>query len=188
MAGSIRQLLDGQTVPAADLGVLRDVRLEEPLPVQQPLPLLVGGGNRELLRWAGGHADAVGLSGLGRTLADGHRHTARWSPHQVDEQVGLVQQGARDAGVRVPDLEALVQQVVITDDRGKAAAALAEDVKTPTEDVLAAPYAWIGTVPEIVQQLHTARQTWGITRWVIRPSALEHAAEIIAAAELDRVR
>lgn len=181
MAGSIRQLLHGEAVAAADLGVLRDVRLAGPRPVQQSVPLLVGGGNRQLLRWAGAHADTVGLSGLGRTLADGHGHTVRWSPGQVDDQVGLVHQGAQDAGVRVPELEALVQQVTITDDGEEAAAALAERVNTPAEDLLAAPYAWIGTVPEIADQIHAAYQTWGISRWVVRSSALDDAANIIAA-------
>lgn len=188
MADAIRRLLAEETVPAADLGVMTDVALENPRPVQESVPLLIGGGNRTLLHWAGAHADAVGLSGLGRTLADGHSHIVRWSPRQVDEQVALVCQGAQDANVPMPALEALVQQVTITDNREEAAAALADRVNTPLEDLRSAPYVWIGTVPEIVEQIHTARQRWGITRWVVRSSALDHVAEIIAAIESARIR
>jgi hypothetical protein len=42
-----------------------------------------------LLRWAAEHADLIGLSGLGRTLDDGHHHEVRWRPEQIDAQVEL---------------------------------------------------------------------------------------------------
>lgn len=105
----------------------------------------------------------------------------RWSPGQVDDQVGLVHQSAQNAGVRVPEFEALVQQVTVTHDGEEAASALADSGNTTAEDVLATPYAWIGTVHEIADEIHTAYQTWGITRWVVRSSALNNAADIIAA-------
>jgi hypothetical protein len=90
--------------------------------------------------------------------------------------------------VPAPELEALVQQVDITEDREQAAAALAETAHTSAEDVLGAPYAWIGTVPEIVEQIHAAYQTWGISRWVVRSSAIDDAADIIAAIAPGRIR
>ena len=82
-------LLAGRTVAADTAGGHDGVQLTGPRPVQQPVPVLVGGGNPTLLRWAGAHADAVGLSGLGRTLADGHAHTVAWSASQLDTHVGL---------------------------------------------------------------------------------------------------
>jgi len=48
-------------------------------------------------------------------------------------------------------------------------------------DVLAVPYVLIGTIPEIVEQLHSARDRWGITRWVVRVGALDVAEQILAA-------
>ena len=45
--------------------------------VQERVPLLFGGGNSRLLRWAAASADLIGLSGLGRTLPDGHMHETR---------------------------------------------------------------------------------------------------------------
>ncbi len=45
---------------------------------------------------------------------------------------------------------------------------------------MTAPYLWIGTVEEIVEQVHTARQRWGINRWVVRAGAFDTAREVIA--------
>lgn len=180
VATAVRTLLGGGTVPAADLGVSSDVRLEEPRPVQDPVPILVGGGNRTLLGWAGGHADAVGLSGLARTLADGHRHTVDWSPGRTDEQVELVRAGARARNADVPALEALVQRVHETDDRAAVAKQIAAEVEAPVDEVLVAPYVLLGTVEQIVDQLHAARERWGITRWAVREDALGTTERVLA--------
>ncbi|MGJ7906392.1 LLM class flavin-dependent oxidoreductase [Actinopolyspora sp. H202] len=179
VATAVRRLLDGATVPADDLGALRDVSLQAPRPIQRRMPLLVGGANPDLLRWGGANADAVGLSGLGRTLPDGHSHTVSWSGQRVDTHVEQIHHGAQAAGTHPPAVEALVQQVVLTDDRHAAATPLAEQLDTPVEDILDVPYLWIGTTSEIIEQLHTARHRWGITRWVIRGDSLEHAAPVL---------
>ncbi|NHD16406.1 LLM class flavin-dependent oxidoreductase [Actinopolyspora sp. BKK1] len=181
VASAVRTLLDGGIVPASELDALTDVVLDGPRPVQQRVPLLVGGGNPALLRWGGAHADAVGLSGLGRTLPDGHSHTVSWSPGQVDNHVALVQHGADTAGAAMPPVELLVQQIIITDDREAAAEPLAERLNIPVRDLLAVPYLWIGTVAEIVEQLQRAWHRWGIRRWVVRADALDDLASILAA-------
>src|SRR5690625_2936146 len=64
MTTTVRTLLAGETVPADACGSLVDLSLDNLTAVQQPLPVLVGGGNSALLRWAGSVADAIGLSGL----------------------------------------------------------------------------------------------------------------------------
>ena len=62
-----------------------DAFLLAPQPVQPKIPLLVGGNGTRLLRETGGAADIVSLSGLGRTLQDGHRHAADWSAAAIDD-------------------------------------------------------------------------------------------------------
>ena len=175
-----RALLDGRTVPAADLGTARDLVLTAPRPVQDRVPLLIGGNHPDLLRWAGGHADAVGLSGLGRTLPDGHSHTVSWTPARIDATAASVRTGAAAAGRDVPPLEALVQVVAVTSDRRAAVADLARESANAVDDLLAAPYLWIGTHEEIVDQVRAARRRWGIDRWVVRTDAFETAREVIA--------
>jgi alkanesulfonate monooxygenase SsuD/methylene tetrahydromethanopterin reductase-like flavin-dependent oxidoreductase (luciferase family) len=68
-----RLLLFGDEVTVIGAHVtLRGARLDAPRAQQQPVPLLVGGNGRRVLRYAAEHADVVGLFGLGRTLEDGH--------------------------------------------------------------------------------------------------------------------
>ncbi|WP_380161010.1 TIGR03621 family F420-dependent LLM class oxidoreductase [Kineococcus sp. R86509] len=180
VAGAVRTLLDGETVPAADVGAVRDVVLSGPRPVQEQVPLLVGGNHPDLLTWAGAHADAVGLSGLGRTLPDGHSHTVSWTPARIEASIAAVSAGAGAVGREVPPLEALVQVVTVTDDRRGAVTDMAQETGTDVEDLLAAPYLWVGTAEEIVEQVRAARQRWGISRWVVRAGAFDAVRGVIA--------
>lgn len=161
---------------------LTDATLVEPRPVQQPVPLLIGGGGRRVLRLAGQRADIVGLTGLGRTLADGHHHEADWGPELVDATVELVTNAAQEAGRSTPPvLEALVQHVELTDDRERAAQALADRVPgLSASDVMTAPYVLVGSVDEIVDHLAMVRSRWGITRFVVRPPTLDSVEQVVA--------
>lgn len=179
--GAVADLLGGRTVPGERVGATVDVVLGGPRPVQSHVPLLIGGGNPVLLGWAGANADGVGLSGLGRTLADGHSHTVAWSVEQVDNQVRRVRDAAAEAGVAVPALEVLVQHVEITEDQTGAARAFAAEAEIDVDDLLAVPYALIGSVHQVVEQVHAARERWGISRWVVREGALDAVAAIVRA-------
>ncbi|MEV6847205.1 LLM class flavin-dependent oxidoreductase [Actinoplanes sp. NPDC051411] len=138
--------------------------MDQPRPVQQPVPLLIGGGNTRLLGWAAEHADLIGLSGLGRTLDDGHSHEVRWHTAQVDAQVEL-------AGGT--PMEALVQLVEVTDDAGAVYDKWAEDTSTPAEDLIAAPFMLAGTIEEIAAKIRAVESRWGITRFAVRRPAIE---------------
>lgn len=182
VAAAVRELLAGGTVDASRLDAMTDVRLEAPQPVQARVPILVGGGNPALLDWAGAHADAVGLSGLGATLADGHSHTVRWTASDVDGQFARIRTAAAAARRQTPPpAEALVQFVRETDDRTSTIAEVSERVDALPEDVSDAPYALIGTIEQIVEQLHAAHERWGIARWAVREDALEVAEKVLAA-------
>ncbi|GIM89327.1 LLM class flavin-dependent oxidoreductase [Paractinoplanes toevensis] len=146
--------------------------LDKPRPVQEPVPLLIGGGNSRLLRWAAGHADLIGLSGLGRTLEDGHSHETRWSAGQVDAQVELCGD---------TPTEALVQRFEITDDAGRTYAEWAKEWGEDEADLVAAPYAFAGTRDEIVAQLREIERRWGITRYAVRLPVIDAIPAILAA-------
>ena len=178
----IRQLLDGDEVTSAG----EHHRVESarvPRTVQDRLPILVGGNGDALLAHAARHADIIGLQGLGRTLPDGHRHTVRWDPAWLDEQVDHVR---RSAGSRLDDLElsALVQVVTITDDRDAALTEICERVgDLPVEHARQVPYLAIGTHDQITQQFLDARQRWGITYFQVREvDAIAPAIERVRAA------
>jgi probable F420-dependent oxidoreductase len=156
VAETTRALLAGDRVGEAELGA--------PRPVQKEIPLLIGGGNTRLLRWATTHADIIGLSGLGRTLADGHDHEVRWRAAEIDAQVELVRGTA---------LEALVQHIEVTEDAGAVVAERFGDLGLGEAELQAAPYLLVGTEDEIVAKVHEIGRRWGITRFAVRRSALD---------------
>lgn len=180
VAEAVRALLAGEEieVDTADL-VVRSARMTDPLPVQERVPLTFGGANSQLLQWAGRNADIVGLSGFGRTLADGHNHEVRWRPHELEAQLQHVADGAakREAS---PALEALVQQVTVTDDAGAAVAAIRRETGMSEDELLAAPFMLIGTQEEIIAAIGENERRWGITRYVVRENAINDVATLMS--------
>jgi len=180
VAEACRALLAGETVTIDGPEVRTcQARLTTPRPVQHRVPFTCGSGNTAMLRWAGAHADVVGLSGLGRTLPDGHMHEVRWNGSDIDRQVDLIEQGAsgRDSA---PAREALVQMVEVTDDAESTAHEVARRLHCDAAEVLAAPYAWIGTVEEIRAAIADHKRRWGITRYVVREAYLDAADHVRA--------
>ncbi|MET7752972.1 LLM class flavin-dependent oxidoreductase [Micromonospora sp. NPDC005367] len=174
-----RSLLDGDevTVESADLSV-HGARLEKPSRVQRRIPLTVGTANSSLLRWAGAHADVVGLTGFGRTLPDGHSHEVRWRAAEIEAQLAEVATGAVGRA-EPPELEALVQRVVVTDDAEAAAAQTARETGLSVDELLATPFVLIGTEDEIVAAIAAHRRRWGVTRYVVRADALDPLTPIL---------
>ncbi|UDY35105.1 LLM class flavin-dependent oxidoreductase [Dermatobacter hominis] len=159
---------------------LVDAVLDAPRPVQDPVPLLVGGNGPRVLEFAGRRADVVGITGLGRTLADGHRHEVDWSPAALVATAERV--AAASTGRPPPELEALVQLVVVTDDAEQAAAEASEAVPgASAADLLRTPFAWIGTVEEIAAQLERFDAELGLARYVVREHHIEEVRAVVGA-------
>ncbi|MEE6258546.1 LLM class flavin-dependent oxidoreductase [Plantactinospora sonchi] len=179
VAQAVRDLLDGEeiTVDTPEL-VAHAAQLTAPRPVQRRIPLTVGTANSRLLHWAGAHADIVGLTGFGRTLADGHSHRARWRADQLDAQLAQVAAGAAGRD-EPPLLEALVQQFVVTDDAEAAAEETARQLGLTVTELLAVPFVLIGTEEEIVSAIAGHERRWGVTRYVVRREALDSAPSLL---------
>jgi alkanesulfonate monooxygenase SsuD/methylene tetrahydromethanopterin reductase-like flavin-dependent oxidoreductase (luciferase family) len=141
--------------------------LEQPRPVQERVPLLVGTANSRLLRWAGEHADIVSLTGFGRTKADGHQPEARWRLADIDAQVALARAGGDAA------LEALVQVVEVTDDAEAFLADHAARLSMSVDELRQVPFVLAGTADEIVAAVRGHRERWGITRYAVRRVGLD---------------
>ena len=151
-----------------------------PPPVQVPRPpLLVGGNGRRLLQISAERADIVALSGTGRTKADGLTHEPTgFPPEAVDKRIALVR--AASAG-RDVELQALVQQVIVTDDPRGAAEHVRDRVpELSIEDILATPYLWIGSVESICENLLAARERWGFSYFTVFRHSLDAATPVVA--------
>jgi probable F420-dependent oxidoreductase len=128
----------------------------------------VGGNGARLLEHAGRFADIVGLQGMGRTLADGHRHEVNWTIEHLEAQIDQVRAGAGDRFGDV-ELSALVQLVAVTNDAAGVLEPLVDRVDGLTMDAAAAaPYLLVGTEAEIVDKVKRCRDQWGITYFVVR--------------------
>lgn len=179
-AEAVAALLRGET---ADLDgrhlALAGAQLED-LPAGGRVRLTIGGGHPLILGAAARHADVVGLSGLGRTLPDGHYHEVRWTPADVQRQLQLVRDEAKAAG-NSPAVEVLVQSVQVTGDRTAAVEELAARIPGATaEDISRAPFVLIGSHEQLADQLLAQAEELGITRYVVREPAVADLERVLA--------
>ncbi len=177
---AVQRLLAGEEVTMGGDGwALDSARLRTPRPAQAPIPLLVGGNGRATLECGARLADIVEITGLGPTLPDGHVHKPLWSPRSIDGRVQLIA-SATPSSKPAPELSALVQHVAVTEDRvGEAhrfrkalGTLMPADAVPPVDDLLAAPFVFMGTEAEIVEQLASHQRRWGITRYTVRTDAI----------------
>ena len=175
------RLLTGEEVTFEGAHVRTDgARLEVPRPAQPHVPLMIGGGGRRVLALAARAADIVGVTGLGRTRDDGHRHDVDWSPAALDASFSDLREGSSRAG-RDPSVEALVQHVEVTDAPVAAARRLAAAFGIDDASALLdVPYVWVGTVEAIVERLAAHRERWGIDRYVVRQDSLDAASAVLS--------
>jgi probable F420-dependent oxidoreductase len=155
-----------------------------PKPLQRPYPpLLIGGGGKRALTLAGREADIVGLHL--KVNADETVDVSERTAAALARKVAWVRQAA---GERFTSLELnLSVRVALTDDRQQAAAELAQ---TPvarlglpriTADVLLAdPYWLIGSLEDIVDQVHALREHYGISYLAVFPHDMEAFAPVVA--------
>ena len=179
----IKGLLKGEQVTFAGRHYRVTGHTIAPLPVQRPHPpILIGGNGPRLLTLAAREADIVGFSGLTfRRGGTAPPDLSGWKASSVDERVQLVREAAGAERYAQLELNALVQRVVVTDDRSKAAEELTSrwSQLTPGE-ILQSPYVLIGTVDQMVEDLKLRRERWGISYYVIFEPYLDAFAPVVA--------
>ena len=138
-------------------------------------PLLIGGGAPRMLRFAGAHADIVGVN---PSIHSGEIDGAAARDAQadrIDEKVGWVREGA---GARFDELElnAWMAVAMVTDDAAGTAELLAPAFGTEPDGLLDSPMVALGTLEEIAEQFGRRRDRWGYSYHVIPgPSARDFA-------------
>ena len=129
-------------------------------------PILIGGGARRVLRFAGAEADIVGVNA---SIHSGEIDTAAAHdglPERIDEKVGWVRDGARDRFDEV-ELNAWLAVADVTEDTATMAEALSAIFQADAKDVLASPLSLVGSRSEIVERLQERRERWGYSYHVI---------------------
>ncbi len=151
-----------------------------PKPIQRPHPpILVGGGAPRILRMAARQADIVGLNpSMVKGVIDasmGPDATAE----ATDPKIALIREAA---GERWKDLEIQIRihLVVATDDRAGLAESAATSFGLTPEEALGTPYALVGTTEEIVDDLLSRRERFGISAIGIGVEHMETLAPVVA--------
>ncbi len=179
----IKGLLEGEEVSFAGRHYRVTGHTIAPLPVQRPHPpLLIGGNGPQLLTLAAREADIVGFSGInfrqGGTIPP---DLSGWRASTVDERVRLVREAAGAERYARLELSALVQRVVVREDRRGAAGELTSRWTELTPDeILQSPYVLIGTVDQMVEDLLARRERWGFSYYAIFEPYLDTFAPIVA--------
>ena len=177
----IKGLLGGEQVTFAGRYYRVAGHTIHPLPLQRPrLPILIGGNGRRILTLAAKEADMVGLSGITFRAGGTEPDLSAWKTAAVDERVRLVREAAGERYDRL-ELSALVQRVVVTDNPRQAAEELASRwTQLSVEEILQSPYALIGTVDHLVEELRRRRDRWGISYYVIFEPYMDAFAPVVA--------
>jgi probable F420-dependent oxidoreductase len=176
----IKGLLSGEDVTFAGRHYRVTAHKIYPRPVQRPHPpILIGGNAPRLLTLAAQEADIVGLTGIIFRRGGVEPDVSAWKVRAVDERVQLVRDVAGSRFERL-ELNALVQRVIVTDDRRQAAEELAKRwTQLSPEEILQSPYALLGTVDELVEDLMMRRKRWGISYCVVHEPYLDAFAPVV---------
>ena len=149
----------------------------EPRGPQRPRPpLLIGGNGDRVLDLAAERAETVAFTG-GRATKEGIKaHPAEALEERLAAFRSLAARHGRD-----PELNLLLQNVTVTDDRAAVADSLREIAPDLTsDDLLAMPILAIGTVPEIVGQLRAQRERFGFSYVTVLEASLEAFGPVVA--------
>jgi probable F420-dependent oxidoreductase len=184
----IRDLLDGNAVDFD--GMHYRIHAQKGALVPPPasrVPMLIGGNGTRVLQLAGRVADTVGFAGIT------HNHDAtavrptHFGSEGLEDRIAVVRDAA--AG-RFDQLEfnALIQAVVVTDDRQAAAEELATafGAAISPEQLLDSPFVLLGTHEQMAEMLTERRRRFGVSYWTVfdelpgRASAMADIAKVIA--------
>ncbi len=152
-----------------------------PLPVQQPHPpIIIGGNGLRLLALAAKEANTVNLTGITFTQGGTVHDMSGWKVAGIDERMRVVREAAGPRFDRL-ELSAQIQRVIVTENRRGTAEELQKTWKQlSVEEILEAPFVLLGTVDEMVEALQARRDRWGISFFVTFEQFLETLAPVVA--------
>jgi probable F420-dependent oxidoreductase len=173
----VTRLLAGETVDDERFG-LRDASVGE---IATRARVLVGGNGDRVLHLAGERADAVGLTGFTSGTEQVHTNLSHWTWDGLADRIAHVERAAHAVRRSTPVARTLlVQRVIVTDDRRRAAHALADATGTPVEAHLDSPFVLLGTEHELADQLHRLRDDARIDTVTVFDRDAEAIAPLLA--------
>ena len=153
----------------------------QPKPTQRPHPpLVIGGGGPRILALAAREADIVGINARLHEGMIGEGAAKSVSGSATDQKVQWVRDAAGDRFDQL-ELQSLVGFVLETDDREGVAEQLAAPFGVSAELALETPFAFVGTVQQMIDDVFARRDRWSMTYHVVPINSMETFAPVVAA-------
>ena len=170
----------GETLASTGAYVTASGYKGQPAPVQQPRPpLIIGGGARKVLTYAGQVADIVSFNFNNRAGVVGPDGVRSSSAMAMDDKIGWVRAGA---GARFDQIELEVGAyfTVVTDDPGPVAEKMGAMFGLSGAEMAEHPNALIGSVDEICDLLESRRERYGFSYVSVSDRNADAFAPVVA--------
>jgi probable F420-dependent oxidoreductase len=160
-----------------------------PAPVQNPVPVVLGGWGPRILTLAARHADVIAVAGLMQVPGEAPGTFRMASQAETVERIQLLRDRIateRPAGSPAPVLDALLQQVVVDRPPEQAAAEFAALLAgagraVDPAELLDSPFFLYAPTPEdAAAELLRRRDAYGITSWATHSASGPALAEVAA--------
>jgi probable F420-dependent oxidoreductase len=151
-----------------------------PKPVQRPWPpILIGGGGRRMLAIAAREADIVGINGTLTPGAIGPEVLGSLRAAAVDKKIPWIRDAA---GARFDSIELNVRSffVSVTNTREGTASGLATALGFEVDEILATPFALIGSPAQLAADLVARRERWGFSYVIVGAEDTDAFAPVVA--------
>jgi probable F420-dependent oxidoreductase len=134
-----------------------------PMPAQSPYPpLMIGGGSKKILGFAGREADIVSLNFNNRTGMLGPDGMNSGLAAATAKKIEWIKEGA---GKRFHDIELEIgaYNTIITDHQDATATAIGEALGMSAADIPSHPHCLIGSIDYMCEELEQRRERYGIS-------------------------
>ena len=151
-----------------------------PKPVQRPRPpILIGGGGPKMLQVCAAHADIVGING---TMVNGVVDAAAIATMTAEAVQDKVATLRSHAGDRFESIELNVRafMVSVTDDAAGTIDGVAAMLGVEASMVAETPYALVGSVDKIVEDLLARREQYGFSYVIVGAAEVDAFAPVVA--------
>jgi probable F420-dependent oxidoreductase len=137
-------------------------------------PILVGASRRALISFAASVADIVSIT----PSVTGLHAATDLLPSSMDTKIQWLRKAA---GTRIGELEVnhVVWECLVTPRSRSVAVSLAGSLDVTPEEVFDVPTLLLGSVDEIVDQLHRRRERWGVSLVTIPLESMRSFAPVV---------
>jgi probable F420-dependent oxidoreductase len=142
-------------------------------PVQDPVPLLLGGGGPRMTRFASRHADIIAFDPM--STPDGDKASREFAREALDDKVRILDEVSSARVDGGPERGILLFHVVRDLDE------LGPDAWVDAEIAARSPYVLAGPPSAMIDLLQERRERWGLTYVVCSDQDIEALRPVVAA-------